>query len=214
MNSQELCQHVDEAIARSLRSEAYLDADVLKITGFSTPTMRRMFSNLCHLEGASYLECGCFCGASLISALCNNPITAYGVEDFSQPFANYTVREQLTSNVSRWGASCKKIVMINTDCFTMDRGIFESPIDLYFYDGEHSETSQAKALPYFLNVLNDSFVYIVDDTDWPQVASGVALGFAALKDRVRIDREWKFTDNRPDGPNYHNGISLYVCSKL
>lgn len=210
--------HVDEAVARSLRSEAYFDAAVLDIPGFSTPTMRRLFSNLCHLEELKYLEVGCFAGGTFCAAFNNNPIHAVGIENYSQTFGQMLdIKRILADNIVKFGrmsALPYSLSLFESDCFEMDVILRDWRFDVLFYDGLHEELAQAKALPYLFPLLADRFLFIVDDFAWTPVHSGTAQGFNALTGKLEIENGWLLSDGRPDGPVWHNDVKIYLCSKI
>lgn len=214
-----LNRHISESILRALRGESYLDPEILKIHGFATPTMRHLFSNLCHIESASYLEVGVFCGATFFAAYNNNPITAQGVENFAQPFEETNVREQLESNFDRWWKSGGGLCQIEfKDVFKIEwhPEILDIRYNIYFYDGEHSYESQAKALPALFDMMADTFLYIVDDTNWDDVIRGTDAGFETLGSRVVVEKTWNLSGlkSRSDDEIWHNGMAIFLCSKI
>lgn len=133
-----LVSHVEQSIEKALKGESNLDAETLSIKGFSTPTMRHLFSNLCHLPKADpvYCEVGLYAGASFCAAINNNPsLTAIGYEDFSQSFSEPDVKTQLESNI--------KATKERGSTWVIKKNFFEAslpfgPVDIFFYDGEHS----------------------------------------------------------------------------
>ena len=210
-------EHVDDSIARALRGESYLDPEVLKIHGFATPTMRHLFSNLCHIKGATYLEIGTFCGATFVAAFNNNWIHAIGVDDFTQSFEETGVREQLHANVDEWKSTAAMVDFINFDCWQEPlMPLHHQSIDIYYYDGNHSFENQSRALPAFFDHLSNHFLFIVDDTNWKDVSMGTAAGFAALEGKVKIEQNWRLTGEQSssDDPTWHNGLDIYLCSKV
>lgn len=208
--------HIAESIGRALLGESYLDPDVLKINGFATSAMRHLFSNLCHVKDAAYLEVGTLCGATFVAAFNNNPIHAIGIDNFSQPFDQTEVRRQLRENIERWSGSAKSVEFKDVDCFAnVPAESFGRPIDIYYYDGEHSYDNQARALPAFFHVLADQFIHIVDDFQWDDVKRGTEDGMKALHPYLKIEQEWHLDGERMhDDPVWWNGVAIYLCSKV
>lgn len=209
-------RHIANSIERALLGQSYLDPEILKINGFATATQRHLFSNLCHIEGLTYLEIGTFCGATFVAAFNNNPIHAIGVDDFTQPFEQTGVREQLEENLNLWKSSASMVTFIDHDCWQSPLlGLKHKAIDIFYYDGEHSFESQSKALPVFFHLLADRFIFIVDDFQWDDVARGTKLGFEALAGHVTIEKEWHLNGERMhDDPIWWNGVAIYLCSKV
>lgn len=209
-------EHIDDSIARALRGESHLDPAVLDILGFATPTMRHMFNNLCSLEGLRYLEVGVYCGATLCAACSNNKIMALGIDNFSQAWhGGRNVRAEFENNVRRF---CHPVMtaFLQADCFAQPPGLNpNSPVDIFYFDGDHTREAQARALSHFFDALADTFLFIVDDYNWPDVSLGTADGFAVIGAKAFIARDWKLKGEQgQDDPIFHNGIALFLCRKL
>jgi len=217
MNAEKLIYHVEDSIARALRHQSWIDASILDINGMSTGVMRRLISNICHLPKAkpSYLEIGMWAGASFCAAINNNPtLSATGIENFSQPFNNKNVRAELEINIARYRSGAREVRCVDADCFCAPIKT-TGPFDVYFYDGEHSFESQAKALPHWLHTMADLFLFMVDDTNWPCVHDGTEAGFKALEGKVRVLKQWTLKGEVADNdPVWHNGMELFVCEKV
>jgi hypothetical protein len=225
MTPDQFAAHVDQSIARALRHDSHIDESILSLTGFSTGIQRRLVSNLAHLpkENPRYLEIGLYAGATFCAAINNNSkLFAVGVEDFSQPFGQEGIRDHLFLNVRTHMAATDEegdVRILERECFALEPGeIAEAAgglIDIYFFDGEHSRESQGRALPHFIDAMAPLFLFMVDDANWATVREGTADGFAALRDRVKIEREWHLVgEKKQDDPIWWNGVSLYLCSKL
>lgn len=209
--------HIALSIKKALDGVSYLDPAVLKINGFATPTMRHLFSNLCHIDRLTYLEIGTLCGATFVSAFNNNPVHAIGVDNFTQPFDQTGVEGQLAENLSRFSPGVGGDVdFINHDCWKDPLFVVEhKPVDIYYYDGEHSYASQARALPAFFDKLADRFIHIVDDFQWDEVKAGTEDGLKSLVPYIKIEEEWHLNGERMhDDPIFWNGIAIYLCSKV
>lgn len=221
-------EHINSSIARALKGESQLDPEVLKIHGFSTPTMRNLVNLLCNIDGIRYLEVGCFCGASLIAAFNNNSITAIGIDDFSQDFSQKNVREQMMANLAKWGKQDKgSLLFFESDCFVWAENylihhtseVLGAPpvpnYDVFMYDGRHDTAPTARALPAFFDLLSDRFILIMDDYSWPSVWTGCEAGFEALADRCKIVQEWEmYGQRRQDDAVWHNGLAIFLCEKI
>lgn len=215
MNSTELCKHVDEAIARTLRHEAYLDADVLKITGFTTPTMRRLFSNLCHIEG-TYVEAGLYAGSSLCSAINHSDnLHAYGIEDCSQPFHKEGIWDELERNLSKYGSEPASLTIIKEDFFTMDLDKIGRPITIFNYDAVHTAEAQRAAISRILPKLDEFALITVDDWQWKDlVEQPTRQGFEDVSKFLHIHKEWILSDGQPDSKTWHNGMAIFCVEKI
>lgn len=205
-------EHITNAINKALANQSDINTDIYNVRGFSTPTMRRLFHELTNLERCTYLEVGLYCGATFVSSF-NKGCFSIGIENFSQPFGVESVEWELKENVHRFLSNSEGVSLHNADCFLFD--INQLPlIDIYFFDGEHSEESQAKALPYYLNALNDTFIFIVDDYNWESVRKGTEKGLAELSDKIEIVKDWKIRGlDAQDDEIWHNGVYVALINK-
>lgn len=208
--------HIEDSIAKALRHESYIDKEILEIRGFSTGVMRRLISNLCRFEkeNLTYLEVGLYGGATLCAAFNNNSkLIGCGVEDYSQKFEDEGIFEHLKQNLEKF-VPHEQAQIFNVDFFKKVPAS-SRPVDIFFYDGEHSYESQYKALPHALPVLANEFVFIVDDYDWKDVwsSTGNVLAEMDAEGKISVVESWELTDDIPDGPNWHNGVAIFLCKK-
>lgn len=205
-------EHITNAINKALADQSDINTDIYNVRGFSTPTMRRLFHELTNLEKCNYLEVGLYCGATFVSSF-NKGCFSIGIENFTQPFGVETVKEELEQNVNRFSQASGNVQLYDHDCFTFD--ISKLPhIDIYFFDGEHSEESQAKALPYYFKSLKPTFIFIVDDYNWDSVRKGTEKGLAELSDKIEIVKDWKIRGlNSQDDEIWHNGAYIALINK-
>lgn len=207
-------EHIDDSIARALRGESHLDPAVLDILGFATPTMRHMFNNLCQIEGLTYLECGVYAGASFCAACSNNNILPIGIDNFSQAWhEGRDIRAEFAANKARFCDAAA--IFIDSDCFAPGLLLREFvKRDIFFFDGDHARQAQAHALPHFFDHLSDTFLFIVDDYNWPDVMAGTDDGFATIGNKVSVIHSWILLGEKgQDDPVWHNGIALFLCTK-
>lgn len=199
--------HIGNAIMRAQKGESAIAPWVLKVTGFSTPTMRRLVNNLMDVKkDLIYLEAGAYCGGTACAAVSNRPnVTGYVYEDFSQPFELDTVEEQLRENLEK----TENMTLIEGDFFKSE--LPEGLIDVFFYDGEHSQEAQAMALPYVVDHLAPVCLMLVDDYNWVSVSQGTKQGLAAVKEKVEVAARWILQgEAKADDPIWHNGLALFL----
>lgn len=211
--TKELIAHVDKAIECAHLGVSKIDLESLKIGGFSTPFQRRLMNNLCSDPVDCYLEVGLFRGGTFCSASCNNRnLVSYGVEDFSQPFGEGGVKEDLLKNIELARQKTKQINLVNEDCWTWKKP--QEVVDVLFYDGEHSLESQSRAIPHFLSALKPSSIIVVDDYSWPDVNTGTRNGFDLLQKKLEKVKEYVFHVTQNEHVEFHNGLAVFVVEKL
>jgi hypothetical protein len=202
--------HVANSIAAAMAGESKLEPWVLKITGFSTPTMRHLVNNLGNVQKRlHYVEAGAYCGGTAVSAVNGNEnVTAYVYEDFSQPFDLPNVKEQLLANVKK----ASQLYLIEGDFFKAE---LPAMVDIYFYDGNHDEDNQARALLRVADRLQNVSLFLVDDYNWPEVQKGTKRALESVKDKFRVAARWILEgDKKQDDKIWHNGLAIFMLARL
>jgi hypothetical protein len=102
--------------------------------------------------------------------------------------------------------------LIEQDCFQIDLTLFSNPINLYFYDGDHTTLAQEKAFTYFNGIFDNIFIAVIDDWNFVGVPEGTYAAFAQL------DYTILFETTLParcvnDCDNWWNGIHIAVIRK-
>lgn len=205
-------EHIETSIQKALKGESNLTESELAVGGFSTPTMRHLFNNLCNIEG-TYLEVGLWMGGTFVASF-NKGLTSIGIENYAQDFGVVGVKDILESNIEKHNDRAKEIQLHFTDCFTIDKSLLPNDIDIFFYDGVHHELEQSKALPHFIDKMANKFIYLCDDINWPQVEAGTNIGLNTLSDKIEIEycrilRGYHLNDD----PIWHNGLAIYLINK-
>lgn len=212
-------EHVETSISRALKHDSYIDAEIMDIRGFSTPIMQRLWSNLCHapIKDLSYIEVGLFGGRSFCAAINNNPnIHAVGIENFSQDFGDPGIKEHLLQNIEKYRDHAASCTLIDCDFNELDTHFIPRNAHIGFYDGEHGQANQAAALPKLFPVMEDLFLWLVDDYSWIEPALGTEDGFVALKDQARIvwQKVLRPIERPQDCGIWHNGVGIFLVEKL
>ena len=84
------------------------------------------------------------------------------------------------------------------------------------YDGYHSYENQYKALEYYYEILDDTFIFIVDDWNWENIRNGTLNSIKDLNLKIIHKIEIRLTqDNQgtSDRNGYHNGLFIAVLQK-
>ena len=241
---QEAAAHVRKAVRLARKEKSSLNDDneitkaILKLMGMSGKCTRHMLNNLCAYPGIRYVEVGSHLGSTYCSAIYNNKDMQLGVsiDNWSQ-FVNPdgTGKDQVkTMFVSNAG----NVVKFNGTTNNQKWMFFESdynefnfeqlgPIDFYFFDGPHHWTEQKAGILKAYPALADTFIFLVDDWNWPgpQEGTEAAIAELGLKVHYRVeiytepegyipsDMEAQFIPTRFAGSKWHNGIAVFVMSK-
>lgn len=204
----DLVQHLDNAIQRGDQHQSKLTGDALAIGGMTGYKIRHTLNNVVDNSEVNYLEIGVWRGATFISALYgNHPNSAIAVDNWSK-FNKTNPQAAFYTNVSRLLMPMSYSYRIfEIDSFSIPLVDIVNPINVYFYDGDHTEASQYNALAYYYPVLAKQFIYMVDDWQRPEVRLGTKNAMMALN--LSIDYEREFT-GRDDAYGWWNGF--YACT--
>jgi hypothetical protein len=189
----------------------YLDLD-----GMSGRRYRRFVNELARsLDDARYLEVGVWAGSTLCSAIAGNNVVAVGIDNWSK-FGG--PRERPQENVAAFARDSASATILEADFHAVDFATL-GRFNVYLYDGPHEERDQYEGLTVALPALDDEFVLIVDDWNWPQVREGTARAIAEfdLDQLFAIEVRTTLDGNHPPHSgsdakltDWHNGYFLAV----
>jgi hypothetical protein len=149
--------------------------DITKITCY------HLLNNLCNLTGASHLHVGLLSGDSYIAALYGNQMhleQQIGVDWFKE-CPEKIFRENCLLYLDE-----PKNQIINQGCFDVDKSIFTAPINIYFYDADHSLIGHEKAFTYYNDIFSDVFIAVIDDWNCPWIRLASFKAFTKLNYRI------------------------------
>lgn len=136
-----------------------------------------LLNNLCDFKGASHLHVGLLAGDSFIAALYGNQTMLeqqIGIDWFKEcPQAIFY------ANCNQY-LDVNKCQIINDGCFDINKANFKAPIDIYFYDADHSLLGHEKALTYYHDILADVFIVVIDDWNCPWIRAASFKAFSKL----------------------------------
>lgn len=179
---EEIVNHVKKSLEDALHLKSKLNGTnfssdrELNIWKSEVPS-DHLLNNLCNWKGASHLHIGLLKGGSFVAAL-------YGNQDLLNEkigldwFLEYPIA-QFMSNCSSY-LNLENCKIVNGNCFAIDKSLFTAPVDIYFYDADHSLTGHQLAFTYYDPVFSDIFVAVVDDWACPWVRRPTFKAFEIL----------------------------------
>ena len=173
-----MVEHVKRSCERAAALQSGIDPRALDVPGLTCPEIRHLLNNLVSMEGCRYLEIGCYQGATFLSAMSNNqPVAHWAIDSFGQ-FGN--MKDRFLKNCDRLGVAPNLVVR---DCFSFNPlgGGNISGVNVYFYDGRHSEEEQHRALVHYAPSFAKEFVYVCDDWRGARVCAGTEAAVKELK---------------------------------
>jgi len=214
MNENSLIQHMRSSFEKAERGESKVSKEILELLGMTGAKTRHFYNNLLELAGAKYLEIGVWKGSSTCSAMYQNSAQIVCMDNFSE---FESPREEFLMNFNKFKGD-NFATFIEKDCFKADLRTLPK-FNIFLYDGKHDYQSHYDALRYYYDVMEDTFIYIVDDWNWDYVRNGTYhaindLGFKVL-DRITIQLTDDNTHTPYDiaGETWWNGLFACVLQK-
>lgn len=84
--------------------------------------------------------------------------------------------------------------------------------NVYFYDGRHQQQDQEKAITYFYECMEDTFLYICDDYNVEHIQIGTQSGIQKSNLKI-INEETILSRHNGDTEGFWNGIYIAVLQK-
>lgn len=151
-----------------------------EIKGQSSENIRFLINELVRrfAKNGVYLEVGTFLGCSLLSAALFNPTTrCIGIDKLNQFWLVGPISKTPNKDNNRifLKENFEKFDLDNVEYYEDDyreifKYLFEKEpnlkIDIYFYDGEHSEEGTLEGYERVLPHLSEKCIILTDDTNW------------------------------------------------
>jgi hypothetical protein len=173
----QLISHVKTSLNNALKLKSKLTALLTYDKNLKKEIpFHHLLNNLCEFGKASHLHIGLLEGESFIAALYNN-------QSFLKDQIGVDWFQECPENI--FYSNCNKYLnptyqIINSNCFNIDKSLVHLPIDIYFYDADHSITGHEKAFTYYNDVFSDVFVSVVDDWKCPWIRKATFVAFEKL----------------------------------
>ena len=171
-------------------------AGVLQMGGMSSQKTRHFLNNLCSIEDwpIRYIEIGVWGGSTFISSGFmndNNFKEMVAIDNFCQFNKQGDIKQRFMTNVAQYlkpNDIQYEIMLYEKNCF--DDELLESlegPYNIYFYDGPHTVEETYKSLSFYDKVLDDIFIYIVDDYQEKIVQDGAQQAIKDLGYKIHYE---------------------------
>lgn len=207
-------EHIQYSLYNAENCVSKLNDDIINMDGMSGIFTRHFYNNILEIEDARYLEIGTWKGSSVCSAMYKNKATIVCVDNWSEFDGP---KEEFIKNFELFKGE-NNATFIEQDSFLINK-LTLPRFNIYMYDGHHSHDSHYKALEYYLDCLDDIFIYIVDDWNHPDVRSGTLLAINDLKLKTLYEKEIRLTYDDTHTPQplakntWWNGIYIAVLQK-
>jgi hypothetical protein len=225
-NIMRLIHHISNSLINARDGKSKIDPnteegkEIISYEGYTGTRTRHFYNNICNsdeLENIKYLEIGTWNGSSSMSAVYKNNITGLFIDNWSQFNGDSNI---FRGNMSKFGKDAD-VFLLESDCWEVDlTNLDMGPFNIYLFDGDHAELDHYKALEYYIPILEDVFIFIVDDWNWPNVRDGTMRAIDELNLHVLFRHEEFVSEDDLQGmPEHHgkktwwNGIGIFLLSK-
>jgi FtsZ-binding cell division protein ZapB len=217
-NAHPMAALADEALAIALAGQGALPPEVLAIEGMSGRKYRRFINAfVARMTDARYLEIGVHKGSTACAAIYGNAVAATLIDDWSL-FGGDQTRLECEDNLARFSPKDIELKMISQD-FRAVAPESLGRFNIYFFDGPHSDVEQYDGVSLMQPALDEAYLLVVDDWNWPQVRAGTLAALRDLKAKLDYRLEVRTTsdDSHPviarGRSDWHNGYFIAVVRK-
>jgi len=197
-------------------SKPRLPAHITLIEGMSGVSYREFINYLVsNVDNPRYLEIGSWAGSTACSAIYNNKLTINCIDNWSE-FGG--PKQQFFLNV-RNNTNNNTVFNFYEKDFRDVNYADLGKHNIYLFDGPHGYEDQKDGVCIPVDALDNDYILIVDDYNWPEVRKGTLDGLATLGYSIISSIEVRTTedDSHPaiSGrySNWHNGYFIAVISK-
>jgi hypothetical protein len=205
--------HIQSSIDNAINLKSKLDSKTLSIDGWTSIRIKHLLNNILEIPGSNYLEIGTFRGATFTSALFNNSLnSAYAIDNWSE----FKTPGDLAKKEFLKNTKDLNFTYFEEDCWKVDLSKIAHKINVYLYDGAHTYQDQYNALTYYYPILDNEFIFMVDDFDpspnWEQVEKGTRDSIKDLNLKILYENHLK-SNSKNDSKTWWGGFYVSILQK-
>jgi hypothetical protein len=225
-NVMRLIHHITNSLINARAGKSKIDPEtkdgkaILEYDGYTGTRTRHFYNNICNsdeVQNIKYLEIGTWNGSSSMSAAYKNKISALFIDNWCQFGGDPNI---FMTNMAKY-AKDSEVFLLESDCWKVNLDEIDmGPFNVYLFDGDHAELDHFKSLEYYYPILEDLFIFIVDDWNWPNVRDGTMRAIDKLNCNVLFrHEEFVSEDDLKNMPEHHgkktwwNGMSCFLLQK-
>lgn len=204
MDGEQFVAHVKACLDKAEANQSKLPPAILALQGCSGSKTKHFLNNLMSADGIRYLDVGTVEGSSVCAAVHGNTCETTVVDNSPSP-----VKELRDSNLATWGQG---VTLIEKDSFRVNVTKELKKFNVYLYDGpDHSSLGHYRAIQHYFRALDDVFVLVIDDWNWPDVRSSTMNVLKGMRLNKLFEKE--IYTNRNGEPQWWNGLYVAVLEK-
>jgi hypothetical protein len=199
-----------------IKNNHLISEQVLLMDGMSGGCYRSFINNLIRnlKDDARYLEIGSWKGSTICSAINNNKCKATCIDNWSE-FNGPKI--EFLSNIQSFTNKEVDFNFIERSFRDIDYSSI-GRYNVYMFDGPHEERDQYDGVVLTQAALDEQYILIVDDWNWPEVRRGTERAIKDLNLEV-FESIVVFTESTgqrlvvPRPNQWHNGYYIAVVKK-
>jgi hypothetical protein len=205
------------SLERALEINHKLTDVVLNMTGMSGRKYRSLINTLVKgVPAPKYLEVGSWAGSTASAVLWKNAVDVVCIDNWSQ-FGG--PKDAFLENTALAGNENTRLMLVESDFRAVPWGTLPKS-NIYMFDGPHTEVDQYDGIVIAQPALEDTYILVVDDYNWPSVRNGTlrAINDLGLTVECAIEIRTTQDDTHPQiayqaNSDWHNGYFIAVIGK-
>lgn len=194
---------------------------IARVPGTSGQSYRKFVNALVSkLDDPRYMEIGSLIGSTVCAALTGNKVSALCVENWSGNSIPDQTKHLFQQHVGlAMTDKLNSVAICESDYKSIDYTQM-GKYNIFLLDGPSSQYERYLGLMLAQPALDDQYILLVSDWNWPQVRNGISQAIKTLKSNILFDIEVRTSldDNHVVGlsnelSNWHNGNYIAVIQK-
>ncbi len=210
---------LEKSFFKALEINHKLPDGILSMQGMSGKKYRSFVNSLIEaLPDPRYLEIGSWAGSTASAAIYENKLRAICIDNWSEFMGP---RDIFFANINKYTNKAVDFQFIENDFRRIDYGSLGKS-NVFLFDGPHSEVDHYDGIILPQEALENEYILIVDDYNWPSVRNGTYRAMAdlnllvdcAIEVRTTQDNSHPSPSTRADGiSDWHNGYYFAAVRK-
>jgi hypothetical protein len=205
-------EQIKDVITKAEKRESKLSKEALEVPSMTSLNIRHLLNNLGGIS-TNYLEVGTHKGGHFCSVGYNNNLNRMvAIDNYSEFYKDGETKKEFFQNSEQFIPKETKWSLIEEDCFIVK----DLPIgyfDFYNFDGQHTESSQQRAVSCFLPNLTKEFIFVVDDWAFNGVERGTRTGIMLAGLEVLFEQVFTTPDGGEPNEFWHNAYAVFLLKQ-
>jgi len=200
----------------AMQNTSKLPENILTMEGMSGHRYRRLINKYVELTADSrYLEIGSWSGSTACSAMYGNKCKMLCIDNWS---TNGSPKDTFFQNINTYKNDNVDFNFIEKNFEDIDYAQI-GKFNTYLFDGPHEENNQYAGIANVQMALDDTYLLVVDDWNWPGPRNGTWRALDDLGHKIisSITIHTTQDDTHPDvywqNSEWHNGYFIAVIKK-